>query len=139
MGLSVSLSRKVYLSYDEGKTYIEQKEYVYDSNITHNLGNMAEKAGIYEALWRPYQLLDEYKKFADYKEEMEFEEKQEIKASFIIPYLEKGLSELKSRPDYFKKFDSPNGWGLYKNFVPFVERYLDACKSFPESLISADR
>jgi hypothetical protein len=28
---------------------------VYNANITHNLGKMAE-AGLYEALWRPYRL-----------------------------------------------------------------------------------
>jgi hypothetical protein len=29
---------------------------VYNANITHNLGKMAEKAGLYETLWRPYRL-----------------------------------------------------------------------------------
>ena len=27
-------------------------DYVYQANITHNLGKMAEEAGIYKALWR---------------------------------------------------------------------------------------
>ena len=34
------------------------REVLYDANITHNLGEMAKKAGIYEALWRPYRLKD---------------------------------------------------------------------------------
>jgi hypothetical protein len=36
---------------------VQPQEYithdVYDGNITHNLGRMADMAGIYYALWRP--------------------------------------------------------------------------------------
>ncbi len=31
----------------------EETNEVYSANITHNLGEMADKAGIYYALWRP--------------------------------------------------------------------------------------
>ena len=37
-----------------------KREIMYNANITHNLGKMAEEAGIYEALWRPYQLKEGY-------------------------------------------------------------------------------
>ena len=120
MSLDVSLYRKLYLSYDEGKTYVEKEEYVYDANITHNLGEMADKAGIYYTLWRP-------------------EEIEKIKAKDIIELLEKGLADLKARPEYFEQFNSDNGWGLYENFVPFVEKYLEACKEFPETDIVVSR
>jgi hypothetical protein len=116
MSLDVYLYRKRYISYDKGKTYTEDKECVYDANITHNLGEMAEKAGIYQALWKP-------------------EEIGKTKASEIIELLEKGLDDLKKRPKYFEAFNSPNGWGLYKNFVPFVEDYLNACKRYPDAII----
>jgi hypothetical protein len=29
---------------------------VYSDNITHNLGEMADAAGIYKALWRPEEI-----------------------------------------------------------------------------------
>jgi hypothetical protein len=29
---------------------------VYSANITHNLGKMADEAGVYEALWRPEEI-----------------------------------------------------------------------------------
>lgn len=114
-------------------------EEVYDANITHNLGTMASEAGIYEALWRPYQLKPEYVHDDDYKVEMAFEESVTTIASEIIPVLEKGLADLKARPEYFKTFDSPNGWGTYKHFVPFVEKYLNACKKYPDALVSVSR
>jgi len=140
MGLSVNLERKKWVSYDEGKTHTVENEEVYWANITHNLGEMAGKAGIYEALWRPYQLRDDFKDFELYADdEYEFEEKCIIKASDIIDVLEKGLADLKKRPKYFEKFNSSNGWGMYENFVPFVENYLNACKEYPECIVKVDR
>ena len=49
--------------------------------------------------------------------------------------LRAGLALLKSDPERFKKFDSPNGWGLYVHFVPFVEKYLEACEQNPDSAV----
>lgn len=120
MSLDVYLHRKKWISYDEGKTYIEDVDEVYWANITHNLGGMAREAGIYEALWRPEELGKE-------------------KASDIIPILEVGLADLKARPDYFEQFNAPNGWGLYEHFVPFVEDYLEACKKYPDAVIGVSR
>lgn len=93
---------------------------VYSSNITHNLGGMAEAAGIYQALWRP--------------EEIGIE-----KAEQLIEPLTRGLERLRAEPERFSAYNSPNGWGLYKNFVPFVERYLAACIENPDAIVSVDR
>lgn len=93
---------------------------VYSANITHNLNTMADKAGIYKALWRP-------------------EEIGATKAKDIIELLEKGLDDLRERPDYFRQFNASNGWGLYDHFVPFVEKYLDACRENPEAEIEISR
>jgi len=141
MSLDVSLIRERYTSYDAGKTYTVDNEEVYTDNITHNLGQMAAEAGIYEALWRPHRLREGFQALRkhDYEAEYKFEEAQVIIASDIIPLLEKGLADLKSRPDYFEAFNAPNGWGLYKHFVPFVEKYLEACKAYPEALIKVSR
>ena len=101
---------------------------------------MAGKAGIYEALWRPHRLRSDYAVAeGDYEAEYEFEDGIIIKASEIIPLLEKGLEDLKTRSEYFKQFDSPNGWGLYVHFVPFVEKYLEACKEYPEAIVEVSR
>jgi len=107
------------MSLDFSLTKIQQTE-VFSSNITHNLGKMADKAGIYYALWRP-------------------EEKGWKAASEIIPILEKGIKKLKAKPEYYKKFDAENGWGLYEHFVPFVEDILYNCKKYPDAIISVSR
>jgi hypothetical protein len=92
----------------------------YSDNITHNLNTMAQQAGIYMQVWRP--------------------EECGIKtASQLIEPLTVGIALLKSDPERFKKFDSSNGWGLYENFVPWLERYLEACINNPNAEVSADR
>ena len=120
MSLDVYLTRKKWISYDAGKTLTEEEETVYDANITHNLGKMAREAGIYEALWLP-------------------EEIGKTKASEIVELLEKGLADLKARAEYFETFNSPNGCGMYEHFVPFVEKYLEACKEYPDAIIGVSR
>jgi hypothetical protein len=140
MSLDVYLNRKRYLSYDEGKTYTEDTEQVYWANITHNLNTMAGEAGIYEALWRPHRLKEGYNiSENDHQAEWKFEEENTTLAKDIIPLLEKGLSDLKTRPEYFEKFNSPNGWGMYEHFVSFVEKYLEACKEYPDAIIEVSR
>ena len=120
MSLDVHLSRKRWISYDGGITHTEENEEVYWANITHNLGKMADKAGIYKALWRP-------------------EEIDAVFACDIIEIVERGLTDLKDDPAYFKKFDSPNGWGKYDHFVPFVEKYLEALKKYSQAIINISR
>jgi hypothetical protein len=93
---------------------------VFSSNITHNLGEMAKAAGIYEALWRP-------------------EEIGITHAAQLIEPLRVGLALLKYDPKSFEKFNSPNGWGMYEHFVPMVEQYLEACKANPDAEVSVSR
>ena len=134
MSLDVTLYRNYHVSYDGGITFEPRQEEVYSANITHNLGEMAGKAGIYEALWRPHRLKEGYNiPEGDHDAEYKFEEANPSKANEIIPVLEKGLADLKARPKHYEKFNASNGWGMYDNFVPFVEKYLDALKEFPEA------
>jgi len=93
---------------------------VYDANITHNLGAMAEEAGIYKACWRP-------------------EEIGITKAAQLIEPLRNGIAQMKADPARFEKHNSPNGWGLYKNFLPWLERYLEACEANPDADVSVSR
>ena len=93
---------------------------VYSDNITHNLGLMAEKAGIYQALWRPD------------------ENHMEIAYQLIEPLLE-GLVRLQNDAAYFKQFNPPNGWGDYDGLVRFVQNYLEACQANPTATIYVSR
>ncbi len=93
---------------------------VYSSNITHNLGAMAERAGIYKHLWRP-------------------EELRITKARELIAPLSNGLKLLKSDPGFFKKFNPENEWGDYDGLVQFVTEYIEACERYPDADIKVSR
>jgi hypothetical protein len=102
-----------------------RKTEVYWANITHNLNKMAKKVkcgehSLYEYLWRP--------------DEIGVKQAGEL----ILPLTE-GLKELKKKPAFYKKYDSPNKWGVYEHFVPFVEEYLEACEQNPDAEIEVSR
>lgn len=112
--------QKVPCEHCNGDGSIFQKEDYYWANITHNLNGMADAAGIYECLWRPEELGIK-------------------KAKELIEPLTVGLERLKSDPEHFSKFNAPNGWGTYESFVPWVEKYLHACKEHPDANITVSR
>lgn len=93
---------------------------VYWANITHNLGKMADEAGIYEALWRPDEI-------------------GIAKASELVEPLTAGLEKMKADPEHYEKFNPPNGWGSYEGLVDFVETYLEACKANPDANVEVIR
>ena len=93
---------------------------VYSANITHNLTRMAEEADLYMTLWRP-------------------EEIGITKADELIEPLRTGLALLKSDPERFKQFNSPNEWGVYENLVSFVEYTLKACEENPDATVEVSR
>ena len=98
----------------------EVTEEFFEANITHNLIAMAEEARIYKVVWRP-------------------EENGIEKAAQLIEPLECAISAMKADPPRFERHNSPNGWGLYKDFLPWLEQYLSACKKYPEATVRASR
>lgn len=96
------------------------REEVFDYNITHNLGRMADEAGVYDACWRP-------------------DEHGWTHARDIIPELTLGLAQLVTDPDRFSEFNPTNNWGSYQGLVRFVEAYLEACQKYPDAEIHVSR
>lgn len=92
----------------------------FSRNITHNLTEMAKAAGIYEVLWHP-------------------NDSGQVTAKDVAPVLAAGLTYLRARPEYFSRFNSPNGWGRYEDFVPFVEAVLKACQDDPDATVHVSR
>ena len=104
-----------------GTIEVEVKgEEVFEANITHNLGEMAREAGVYGIVWRP-------------------EENGIERAAQIIDPLRKGVEDIRARREHYEQFNSPNGWGLYKNFLPWLERYLTACAEWPDAKVEVSR
>jgi len=97
-----------------------QPTVVFNANITHNLTKMAEEAGIYKHVWRP-------------------EEIGITKAAQLIEPLRAGIALMKADRPRFEKYNSENRWGLYENFVPWLEQYLGACEKYPDAEITVSR
>jgi hypothetical protein len=99
---------------------------VYTSNITHNLGKMAEQvmleSGITlrDVLWYPH-------------------EKGLCYAKDIAELLDEAFNILLADPDYFKTFNPSNGWGDYDGLENFVYKYRNACWDNPEAEIGVSR
>ena len=98
----------------------DETKRVFHSNITHNLTEMANHAGIYKCLWRP-------------------EEIGVTKAGEIINKLESGIKLMEDSPESFSRFDAKNGWGTYDQFLPWVKKVLNACKENSGATIEVSR
>lgn len=90
---------------------------LYDKKIAVNLDKMAAAAGVYKALWQPYE-----NKYA-YGRDM-------------VGVLEDGLKELHNKPGYYKTFEPQSGPETYNHLVNFVDKTLKACLHFPDAVIT---
>lgn len=93
---------------------------VFTANITHNLVKMANEAGIYKHLWRPDEI-------------------GITKARELIEPLTDGLALMQSESDRFEALNPENGWGSYDRFLPWIARYLEACRTYPDADVSVWR
>ena len=84
-----------------------------NKNITHNLIEMREVAGIYDALY----------------------ESEGKTAASILPTLKEGLDKLKADPVHYKKFNSPNEWGTYVDAVSWLEDLICELEKKPREKI----
>lgn len=93
---------------------------VFDANYTHNCSTMAQEAGIYQHVWRPDEI-------------------GITQAGQLIAPLAAGIALMKAEPERFKALNPENGWGSYDTFLPWLERYLDACRENPDALVEVSR
>lgn len=98
---------------------------VFDWNITHNLGEMADQVKIddhtlYQYLWRP-------------------EEIGVFQAKQLIEPLSRAWVSMLSDREKLEEFNPENGWGDYEGLVNFVEEYLKAAVEYPDATIEVSR
>ena len=96
---------------------LAKKEYLLNLNITHNLGAMWQEAGIYDALYNSAGM----------------------QASEVLPVLVNGLSDMIANPEKYKKLNSPNGWGLYENAVPWLAELIKGFNENPDAIIEVSK
>lgn len=89
---------------------------VYWKHISHNYRELAIKARVYHALWRPGEV-------------------GVSKAYELVGMLERGLARLRTH----KEKASEQSLGSYDVLIDFVEAYLQACRENPDADISVSR
>ena len=100
---------------------------VYEGNITHNLGKMADQVKLsngmtlYDVLWRP-----------DEQESLKF-------AKDIGGLLDEGYNILLADHQRLMQFKPENGWGSYEGLCNFVYKYRNACWDNPDAEIRISR
>ena len=83
-------------------------ETVFESNITHNLIPVWNKAGVYEALY-----------MSDGKEPID-----------IVCDLEKGCVDMVKNRKEYEKLNPKNGWGDCEAAISFLEKLVFACHEY---------
>lgn len=93
---------------------------VWSTNITHNLAEMAQLAGLYEVMWQPH-------------------ENSIDMAMSAIPHLESGIKLLVKDRKKMQKLNPENGWGDYDGLLGCAGEYLLMCRKYPSARIEVDR
>lgn len=123
-GQTIEISREEWDAKHPGEEPIiaphDEDDREFNANITHNLAQMADEAGLYKYLWRP-------------------EENGITHAHQLIPILEEGLKCLEEDRARLETFNPENGWGDYDGLVRFVASVLRACRANPSGTVTASR
>jgi len=105
-----------------GRVHELETELVHDANITHNLNTMADKAGIYDALWGG-----------------NINGVAIQNAGQLADILTPSIKNMDLRPEYYRRFNADNGWGTYEQFVPWLEKLRDKCVEYPDAKIEISK
>jgi len=92
---------------------------VWETNITHNLTTMANKAGLYQVMWHPHNNGIDVAKDA-------------------IPQLKSGINRMYKAREELQKLNPENGWGNYDNLLSCASEFIDACRKYPSARIEID-
>ena len=95
---------------------------VYSANITHNVNEIAKKAGVYMHLWRPDEM-----------------EPPITLASELVAPLESAVKYLGDNFYNLMAMEPKNGWGTVGGLQEFVVLYLNACREFPNAKVRVSR
>ena len=91
-----------------------------EHNVTHNLRNMADEAGIYKLLWEPDKIGVTH-------------------ARQMIEPLRAAIADMKARPEHYRPLEASNGWGTYDRFVPWLEDLALCCENAPTAEVQVCR
>ena len=124
----MSLDIQLVMELDTGNT--PYTVVLFEANLTHNLGEMARKCGLYDVMWRPYRLTN----VPDKDEGL-----LTIQAVSLISSLVVGIMELDHNHTKYKAFNPENEWGNFDGLLEVAKELLEACENYPKAIVKVDR
>lgn len=103
------------------KTEVGSSE-VYSANYTHNIISIAKEVDLYYPIWRPEEMNPPIAYAKD-----------------LVSLLLSGIERMRTHKDSLVLLNPKNGWGSYETFLPWVEKYIQACQDYPEAVIRVRR
>ena len=100
-------------------TLVHDGETVWEGNITHNLAEMADRAGMYSAMWRPDEL--------SYTPRGALED---VRA---------GINLMLGDRKRFERLNPTNGWGNFDTLLEFACEYARALSRWPYATVKVSR
>ena len=94
-------------------THVPARKLAWETNMTHNLGKMFDRADVYRILWHGDGLI----------------------AGEQVAALEAALALMVQSPVIFEPLSAPNGWGTYKQAVPWLREVIQAFKAHPTATL----
>lgn len=134
-------------------SFMEDGRQVYDFNITHNVTQMADAAGIYLPMWQGI-IVDEKTDERAYRLAFDEGDMQWVAAlnlaakrdgrevqvaADMIPALSLGIRLLALHPARFKPLEGENGWGTWRNFLPAIIELREVCVQHPQARVEISR
>jgi hypothetical protein len=54
----------------------------------------------------------------------------------ILPTLERGVADMKERPDHYRSLEPPSKWGSYDGILPLLCEMLVFCREHPDAMVT---
>jgi hypothetical protein len=115
MSLDISLETPKFCPHCGGTLHCEAE--IFTANITHNLIPMWRKSGVFDALYE-----SDGKRAGDY-----------------VETLRVGIADFEKNYAEYEELNSPNGWGLAKNALPWLKKVLFAFEANRDANIRVSR
>lgn len=96
--------------------FVEPPVQLESLNITNNLIDFAIALNCYECIWKPKNL-------------------NIITAYQLLPHLYEAYYNVIKYGDIYLSLLPKNGWGTKEQFLNFIDQYIEACITYPNTLI----
>ena len=59
---------------------------------------------------------------------------REKKCSDLLPFIDKGIKQLRSHREEYRKFEPSNGWGTVETTIIFLDAIRCVCEEYPTAV-----